>query len=115
MTKFVIQEWHVVVLFFSLVATAIKVDIINAINNFVMVRNQKKLKGKFILLLGADGTWNEVRILDFHYAIPLFKSGGVLIAHGDSRTGYLQETVSFQHWKSQRIRISSSSEASYKN
>ena len=104
MDGFVVREWHIVVLVFTLVLNLVKAEISSALNSLVLIYEQRGLIGKTVLLLAADGSWKTVKIDHYQGEIPFVRSGGVFISHCE-QDNYIQEKISFNNWKGQRIRM----------
>ena len=105
MEQFILQEWHILVLFMTLVISIVKTDIVKALNSLVLVLEQRKMVGKKVLLhSGVDGSWKEIRIESYQIQIPFIRSGGVFISHLGCEIESNQEKMSFETWMGQRIR-----------
>ena len=93
----ILQEWHILVLFVTLVISIVKTDIVNALNSLVLVLEQRKMVGKKVLLhSGIDGCWKEIRIESYQVQMPLIRSGGVFISHLGGEMESILEKMSFE-------------------
>ena len=104
MNGFELQEWHIVVLLFTIVAGILKSDITSAIKSSIVIKEQKGNVGKKVLMLAPTGDWLETTILGYQHEIPFIRGGGVTVEHHDDEKGYIQEKLSFTNWGAQRLR-----------
>jgi len=105
MNNFALQEWHIFLLFFSLIGNIFKNDIVNAIKASITIFEQRAYSGKTVELLNPDGAWTTVTIVDYQHSIPFVKGGGVFLLHTINEQEIYREKVSFQTWSAQRIRF----------
>jgi hypothetical protein len=102
--EFVLKEWHVLMLVATIIGGLFKSDISSALGAAVTIFEQRGLKGKMVQIYCADGSWQDITIVAYHYAIPFIHSGGVTVLHIDELGNDITENVSFTNWRSQRIR-----------
>lgn len=104
-SKFVLEQWHIIVIFFTIVAGIFKAEVVSAVNAFITIIEQRKYRGCEAQLLGPDGSWERIKIVSYQQEIPFVRSGGVLVRHIDEQGQVSQEKFSFDNWKIQRIRF----------
>ena len=106
MDSFDLKEWHVVIMFITILSSIFKSDVKSAINAFITIYEQKHLCGKNIFIASPSGSWDEVTIIEYKHMIPFVRGGGVIVSTKDPETGEkVKEKFSFSNWKSQRIRF----------
>ena len=105
MENFTLKEWHIVMIFFTLILSIIKNDLISALKTAILINEQRGLRGKTVLILSSTGNWHKVQIQSYQYEIPFIRSGGVFIAHSDEQGNHIQEKISFNNWQLQRVRF----------
>lgn len=102
--NFVVQEWHVIALFLTIVGGIFKTEITSALQSIVITIEQKALIGQTVEMQSPDGSWHAVKIISYECEIPFFRTGGVLLEHQLSGNDYIQEKINFDNWSNQRIR-----------
>ena len=106
MSEFLIKEWHVILIFVTIIGGILKDDFIATINSFSSARVYKQLKNTKAWLLSENRVWEEIEIIDYQYQIPFVQSGGLTILHKNIKTGLLcTEFFTFDKWQSQRFRL----------
>lgn len=105
-SRFVLEQWHIIVIFFTIIAGLFKAEVVCAVNAFITIIEQRKYRGCNAQLLGPDGSWQQINIESYQQEIPFIRSGGVLVLHKDENGQITQEKFSFENWKAQRIRFS---------
>ncbi len=102
--EFKLEEWHVLVIFFTILFSVMKTDISNAIKFAIITREQRKNIGKQILMMQSTGEWKKILIVDYHYDIPFIRAGGIIINHLDEGEHFIHEKLSLINWSSHRVR-----------
>jgi len=105
MDDFVLKEWHLVVIFLTILGSIFKNEITSALGALIIIFEEKEFKGKNVLLLSATGEWDEISIVCYQAEIPFLRSGGVLVKHLRREGEAVHEAFSFSNWKAQRIRF----------
>ncbi|VAW58978.1 hypothetical protein MNBD_GAMMA11-2567 [hydrothermal vent metagenome] len=105
MDDFVLKEWHLVVIFLTILGSIFKNEITSTLDALIIIFEQRKLKGKSVFLLTPTGEWDEIMIIRYQAEIPFLRSGGVLVKHLRREGEAGHENFSFPNWKAQRIRF----------
>lgn len=106
--NFVLQEWHVIAIFLTILSGIFKAEITSALQGMVLRVEQRQLTGQVVQLLSVDGSWKSVKILSYHFEVPFFKTGGVVIQHLECGDEFTKEKINFANWKTLRIRTKAS-------
>lgn len=102
--QFVLQEWHIIALFVTLLGGIFKSEISSALTAIVIIIEQRELVGQSVQVQSPDGSWQAVEIISYHYEIPVWRTGGVMIMHQSVQDEYVQEKINFDIWKNMRVR-----------
>ena len=103
-----IQSWHFLAVLLALFLGMLKTDIINMIRSLIIIKEQRALEGRDVLLQSPiTGDWRPVTIVSYRVPIPFVRSGGVIVSHHDENGKSYPEKVSFDNWKIFRIRVPS--------
>ncbi len=105
MKGFELHLWHVVVIFSTIIAGIFKNEISGALYPIIFIREKGFEKNQKIQVLNsASGVWEDITIVQYIYAIPFIKGGGVLVHHNDSNGDFRREKISFTTWRAMRKR-----------
>lgn len=105
MNQLTLEAWHLLAMLLTIIVGIFKNDIAHLFNAYSTVREQSHLKGKDVELLGPDGHWQAIRIVDYQLPIPMIKRGGVFVTHNIKGDKSIQEKISFSNWRNQRMRM----------
>lgn len=101
-----VQSWHLLAVLLALFVGVLKTDIVNMIRSLIIIKEQRGLEGKDVLLQSSiTGDWNPITVVSYRAPIPFVRGGGVIIKHHDQNGKKYPEKVSFSNWKTFRIRI----------
>jgi len=101
---FVLKEWHLFVIFLTILGGIFKNEIISTLDALIIIFEQRKLKRKRVFLLTPTGEWEEITIIRYQAEVPFLRSGGVFVLHNHRKNEAAHEKFSFPNWKTQRIR-----------
>jgi len=65
MENFVLKEWHLLVIFLTILGGIFKNEIISTLGALIIIFEQRKFKGKNVYLLTPTGEWEEITIVRY--------------------------------------------------